>query len=71
MVFAVNAVEDSPRNFTAFQSLAIQLNGTNATGASTGTGSGSTTGSNGASAGSVLSSAFSLGALAAAVAVLL
>jgi hypothetical protein len=31
MVFAINAVESSPRNFAAFQSLAKQLNGTNAT----------------------------------------
>jgi len=32
MVFAINPVQDSPRNFTAFQNLAIALNGTNATG---------------------------------------
>ncbi|OSX67691.1 hypothetical protein POSPLADRAFT_1068589 [Postia placenta MAD-698-R-SB12] len=34
MVFAVNAVADSPRNFSAFQELAIELNGTNAVSAS-------------------------------------
>ena len=28
MVFAVNPVQDSARNFTAFQNLAIALNGT-------------------------------------------
>lgn len=33
MVFAINAVANSTRNFTAFQSLAVQLNGTNASGA--------------------------------------
>lgn len=33
MVFAVNPVQDSPRNFTAFQQLAMTLNGTNVTGA--------------------------------------
>ncbi|KAH9946810.1 hypothetical protein B0H21DRAFT_822452 [Amylocystis lapponica] len=31
MVFSVNAVVDSPRNFSAFQALAMQLNGTNTT----------------------------------------
>ena len=33
MVFAINPVQDSLRNFTAFQDLAMALNGTNATGA--------------------------------------
>ncbi|KAI0757143.1 hypothetical protein C8Q80DRAFT_1132225 [Daedaleopsis nitida] len=68
MVFAVNAVESSARNFSAFKSLAAQLNGTNATGATTG----STTGSdNGARAGSLFNGALSLGALVAAAALLL
>ncbi|KAK7694506.1 hypothetical protein QCA50_001692 [Cerrena zonata] len=40
MVFAVNPVDTSARNFTAFKSLAQAFNGTNSTGA-TGTGSGS------------------------------
>lgn len=31
MVFAVNAVEDGPNNFTAFQALVKQLNGTEST----------------------------------------
>ena len=35
MVFAVNPVQDSARNFTAFLDLAKTLNGTNATGAAT------------------------------------
>ena len=35
MVFAVNPVQSSPRNFTAFQGLALALNGTNATGSAT------------------------------------
>lgn len=69
MVFAVNAVEDSPRNFSAFKSLAATLNGTNVTGA-TGT-SGSGSGANGASAGSMFSVALSFGAAVAAAAVLL
>lgn len=34
MVFAVNAVSNSSRSFSAFQALAMQLNGTNAGGAS-------------------------------------
>lgn len=32
MVFAVNPVQDSARNFTAYQNLAQTLNGTNTTG---------------------------------------
>ena len=66
MVFAVNAVENSPRNFTAFKALATTLNGTNTTGASSSSSSG-----NGASTGVAFSSALSLGALVAAAAVLL
>lgn len=69
MVFAVNAVNNSARDFAAFKQLATQLNGTNATGATVGTGTGS--GDNGASAGSAFSGALSLGALVAAVAFLL
>ena len=65
MVFAVNAVENSPRNFTAFKALATTLNGTNTTGAS------SSSSGNGASTGVAFSSALSLGALVAAAAVLL
>ncbi len=68
MVFAVNAVEDSPRNFSAFKSLAATLNGTNVTGATGTNGSGS---NNGASAGSMFSVALSFGAAIAAAAVLL
>ena len=74
MVFAVNAVEDSPRNFTAFKTLATVLNGTNVTGAASGSGSDDGTsagGDNGASAGSAFSVALSLGAAVAAAAVLL
>lgn len=52
MVFAVNAVADSARNFTAFQNLAIQLNGTSANTSSAAspstTPSGSTASDNGA-----------------------
>ena len=66
MVFAVNAVENSPRNFTAFKALATTLNGTNTTGASSSSSSG-----NGASTDVAFSSALSLGALVAAAAVLL
>ncbi|TBU64921.1 hypothetical protein BD310DRAFT_972424 [Dichomitus squalens] len=69
MVFAVNAVEDSPRNFTAFKALAGSLNGTNATGASSG--SPSSGSGNGAPAGAAFSAALSLGALVAAAAILL
>ncbi|RPD81853.1 hypothetical protein L226DRAFT_450467 [Lentinus tigrinus ALCF2SS1-7] len=68
MVFAVNAVEDSPRNFSAFKALATTLNGTNATGATT-TGNGGS--DNGASAGGMFSVALSVGAAFAAAAVLL
>lgn len=45
MVFAVNPVQTSARNFTAFQALAMTLNGTNATGAAAApSGSNSSTG---------------------------
>ena len=48
MVFAVNPVQTSARNFTAFQNLAIALNGTNATGTpSDGSGSTNTSTTNG------------------------
>jgi hypothetical protein len=40
MVFAINAVENSPNNFAAFLALAQKINGT-ATGAPTATGTGS------------------------------
>jgi hypothetical protein len=30
MVFSINADEHSPKNFAAFQALAIKINGTNA-----------------------------------------
>ncbi|OCH89103.1 hypothetical protein OBBRIDRAFT_778998 [Obba rivulosa] len=39
MVFSVNAVEDSANNFAAFQTKAIQLNGTNSTSSSSSTNS--------------------------------
>ncbi|KAI9057117.1 hypothetical protein FKP32DRAFT_1615573 [Trametes sanguinea] len=71
MVFAVNAVEDSPRNFSAFQALAEKLNGTAASNASNAV-TGATKGSNGAmAAGTAASAVFSLGAVAAAAALLL
>lgn len=69
MVFAVNAVEDSPRNFSAFKALAGSLNGTTtntSTSGSSGSGSG-----NGAATGAVFNAALSLGAVFAAAAVLL
>ena len=46
MLFAINPVETSPRNFTAFKTLAQAFNGTNTTGATgtTGSGSGDNTG---------------------------
>ncbi|PSR85840.1 hypothetical protein PHLCEN_2v5316 [Hermanssonia centrifuga] len=51
MVFAVNPVQSSARNFTAFENLAVALNGTNATnsGASTTSTSPSASPTNGAS----------------------
>ena len=69
MVFAVNAVEDSPRNFSAFRSLATTLNGTNVSSAAGNNTSGGS--DNGASAGSAFSVALFLGAAVAAAAVLL
>ena len=66
MVFSVNAVSSSNKSFSAFQSLAQQLNGTGSTGGSAGN-----TGTNGARSSVVASSLFSLGALVAAAAVLL
>ena len=68
MVFAVNAVENSPRNFSAFKALAGTLNGTTSTNGST---SGSSGTGNGAATGAVFNAALSLGALFAAAAVLL
>ncbi|GBE78296.1 hypothetical protein BKA93DRAFT_818642 [Sparassis latifolia] len=74
MVFAVNAVADSPRNFSAFQELAMELNGTNANSSSgSGSGSGSASGSssNSAEASFGAQLAFALGSvLAVAVALL-
>ena len=68
MVFAVNPVQSSPRNFTAFQQLAAQLNGTNTTGAASApspspSGSGATTFG--------VSAALAMGSLFAAVALVL
>nr|VWP00834.1 Uncharacterized protein [Ganoderma boninense] len=68
MVFAVNAVESSPRNFSAFKALAGTLNGTTSTNGST---SGSSGSGNGAATGTVFNAALSLGALFAAAAFLL
>ncbi|OCH96540.1 hypothetical protein OBBRIDRAFT_9265 [Obba rivulosa] len=63
MVFAVNAVSNSARNFSAFQALAMQLNGTNATTASNSSSgsSGSSTGANNNGAGARSSMNFVLG----------
>ena len=76
MVFAVNPVQTSARNFTAFQTLAQTLNGTNATGAAAATlsGSGATpsnTGTNGAASNAGMSAAVGLASLFALVATLL
>ncbi|KAI0361781.1 hypothetical protein OH77DRAFT_1391476 [Trametes cingulata] len=73
MVFAVNAVEESPRNFSAFKSLAQTLNGTAAAGSAStnSSGSGSSGAGNGAGVGKAASAALSLGAFVAAAAVLL
>ncbi|THH32000.1 hypothetical protein EUX98_g2172 [Antrodiella citrinella] len=72
MVFAVNPVQSSPRNFSAFQALAAQLNGTNTTGAVS---SPSTTPSSPAGSGATSSMAtnlaLGLGSFFAAVAFLL
>ncbi|EMD41753.1 hypothetical protein CERSUDRAFT_110329 [Gelatoporia subvermispora B] len=73
MVFAVNAVDNGPKNFTAFKALAMQLNGTNATTSSSGGApSASQTGA-GNGAGSRFSTNFvlSLGSVAAIAAALL
>ena len=68
MVFAVNAVADGPKNFTAFKALAAVQNGTAANTSTTG-------GASGSGAAPALSSAtgamVSLGALLAAAAALL
>ncbi|KAL4243242.1 Cupredoxin [Abortiporus biennis] len=72
MVFAVNPVQTSARNFTAFQNLAIALNGTNATGAATS--GGSTTSqapTSGASSSAASNVALGMGSLFALVALLL
>ncbi|KAI0824203.1 hypothetical protein BC628DRAFT_1411131 [Trametes gibbosa] len=71
MVFAVNAVENSARNFSAFQGLAQTLNGTSTTGngSSGAVGNGNNNGAMGATG--LSSVALSLGALAAAAALLL
>lgn len=77
MVFAVNAVENSPRNFTAFKGLAQTLNGTVAAGAAAngsanGNGTdGSSGNNNAAGVAHATSAALSLGALFAAAALLL
>jgi len=57
MVFAVNSVESSARNFTAFQGLAMSLNGT---GSSTASPSATPSPKSGASALSVPSAGFAL-----------
>jgi len=77
MVFAINSVESSTRNFSAFASLAATLNGTNSTGAaSSGNSSSSGTGSDGSSSSGASSTmavnaALGLGSLFAIVAALL
>ncbi|PAV22001.1 hypothetical protein PNOK_0195800 [Pyrrhoderma noxium] len=65
MVFALNAVDNGPKNFTAFQSAARQLNGTAATGSSSGTAAESTT------SGGSRTASVSLGMIVAAVFMLL
>ena len=69
MVFAVNPMQNSPRNFTAFQQLASQLNGTNSTGAAAAP-SPSPTGSSAVS-NMAINVALGMGSLFAAVAFLL
>jgi len=61
MVFAVNAVANSARNFSAFQALAMQLNGTNATTSTNGSSGTSSGASNGNGAGTRFSTNFVLG----------
>lgn len=72
MVFAINAVDSSPRSFDAFVSLAKQINGTstNATTSTNGTtssgssgSSGSPTGSQGTSSGAIMATASTFGLL--------
>lgn len=60
-----NAVDNGPKNFTAFQSAARQLNGTAATGSSSGTAAESTT------SGGSRTASVSLGMIVAAVFMLL
>jgi len=77
MVFAINPVQTSARNFTAFAGLAATLNGTNTTGAassgSSNTSSPASSGSSnsGASSSMATNVALGLGSLAAVVAALL
>ncbi|KAH8100608.1 hypothetical protein BXZ70DRAFT_938030 [Cristinia sonorae] len=71
MVFAVNPVESSPRNFSAFQVLAKTLNGTNSTGAAAAPSTPSQTPDSGASAGFATNVALAMGSLFAAAAFLL
>lgn len=73
MVFAVNPVQDSARNFTAFQGLALTLNGTNTTGSATqpSTSSSPSPTANGASGAFTTNLAIGLGSIVAVVAALL
>lgn len=72
MVFAINAVDTSARNFTAFKSLAQAFNGTNSTGATgTGSGSGGNNGNNSGASSIVINSALGMGSLFAIAAALL
>lgn len=70
MVFAINPVQSSPRNFSAFQNLAATLNGTNVTGAAAPSSPSASAGS-GASAGVATNIALGLGSVVAVVAALL
>ncbi|KAI0082171.1 hypothetical protein K474DRAFT_833541 [Panus rudis PR-1116 ss-1] len=70
MVFAINSVESSPRNFAAFKQLAITLNGTNATGAVAAPNS-QTSQSDGALSSMATNAALGLGSLLALAASLL
>ena len=67
MVFAVNAVADGPKNFTAFTALAKSLNGTSLTSNTTGSSS-ADSGAVGMGLVSPARAALSLGALVAAAA---
>ncbi|CDO72374.1 hypothetical protein BN946_scf184977.g73 [Trametes cinnabarina] len=71
MVFAVNAVENSPRNFSAFKALAEKINGTDAANASGIATTANGLDKNGAAVGTAASAVFSLGAVFAAAALLL